>query len=84
MPGKRSATGQNSLLLRLSNHFATQTAVVVFPHAVEVSVVQVALHVPFIIHRTGIAGEWTFGDRGISPRLRHVEAFIDHAVADHD
>ena len=48
---------------KFSNHFATQTAVVVFPHAVEVSVVQVTLHVVFIIHRAGVAGERTFRDR---------------------
>lgn len=42
------------LLLRYCNHFATNTSVVVFPHAVKVGVVQVALDCPFIIFHAGI------------------------------
>ena len=42
------------LRLQLCNHFAANTVVVVFPHAVEVGVVQVVLDFAFTIFRAGI------------------------------
>ena len=70
------------LLLRLSNHFAAYTAVIVFPHAVEIGVVQVALNFTFVIFRTSVPGKRAFCDNAVSPWFCHVKAFVNHAVTD--
>lgn len=47
------------LLFRFGNHFAAQSAVVVFPQTVGVRVVQIALDIAFVVLRAGVAGERT-------------------------
>ena len=71
------------LLLRLCNHFTTHAAVIVFPHAVVVSVIQIALYFVVIIYAAGITRKRTIRDHRIGPRFSRVKTFVDGAITDH-